>query len=107
MLAERADDALFAADGGLKFLVEACKSIPVVSAEGIEHGPSEVGESLQSQLQLLLEIRVLRTLTGHNSEFGCQGSGFRWFGNIYPPCYLAQFPSGHAELASEFDQFSG
>lgn len=82
VLAKRADDAFFATDSGLEFLVQTGKSTPVISAEGIEHGFSEVGEGLQSQLQLVLEIRVLRALISHDSEFGCQGSVFRCSGNI-------------------------
>jgi len=54
----------------------------------------------------VLEIRVLRALIGHNSGLGCQGSVLRWSGNIRPACDLTQFPSGHAEFASQFDQFS-
>ena len=107
VLAERADDALFAADGGLKFPVKTGKGTPVIAAEGVEHGLGEVRESLQGQLQLVLEIRVLRAFVGHDSEFGCQALVFRWFGNICPLCHLAQFPSRHAEFASQFDQFSG
>ena len=42
VLAERADDALFAADGGFEFLVQAGKCTPVVSVEGVEHGFGEV-----------------------------------------------------------------
>jgi hypothetical protein len=86
VLAERADDSLFAADSGLKFLVKTGKGAPVVSAEGIELGSGEVGESLQSQLQLMLKIRVLRALINHDSELGCQESVFRWSGNIRSLC---------------------
>lgn len=66
VLPECAHDALFATDSGFEFLVQAGKCTPVVSAEGVEHGFGEVGESLQSQLQLMLEIRVLRALIDHD-----------------------------------------
>ena len=42
LLPECADDALFATDSGFEFLVQAGKCTPVVSAEGVEHGFSEV-----------------------------------------------------------------
>ena len=42
VLPECADDALFATDSGFEFLVQAGKCTPVVSAEGVEHGFSEV-----------------------------------------------------------------
>src|SRR5437660_192747 len=42
VLAECADDALFATDSGSEFLVQASESLVVVSVEGVEHGFGEV-----------------------------------------------------------------
>lgn len=69
MLTESADNALFATDGGFEFLVEASKNIAIIAAKSIEHGFGEIGESLQSQLQFMLKIRVLWTSICHGRSF--------------------------------------
>lgn len=107
MLTESADNALFAADGGFEFLVEAGKNIAIIAAKSIEHGFGEIGESLQSQLQFMLKIRVLWASICHKTELRCKESVLRWPGNGQTLRQNAQFRSSPAEFTSQFDELPG